>query len=65
LQRGQQNSLEMMPMFFVTVLVGGLQHPVIAAALGVLYMLSRFFYFRGYATGVPDNGLKLKYGCFA
>jgi glutathione S-transferase len=59
LQRGQQNSLEMMPMFFVTVLVGGLQHPVIAAALGVLYMLSRLFYFKG------DNGLKLKYGCFA
>jgi glutathione S-transferase len=64
LQRGQQNSLEMMPMFFVMVLVGGLQHPVIAAVLGFLYMLSRF-YFKGYATGVPDNGLKLKYGCFA
>ncbi|CAM0875208.1 unnamed protein product [Alopecurus aequalis] len=54
-----QNSLENMPMFFVTVLLGGLQHPVIAAALGVLYILARFFYFKGYATGVPENRLKL------
>ncbi|CAM0875209.1 unnamed protein product [Alopecurus aequalis] len=58
-QRGHQNSLENMPMFFVTVLLGGLQHPVIAAALGVLYILARFFYFKGYATGVPENRLKL------
>ncbi|XBI73691.1 hypothetical protein VPH35_067388 [Triticum aestivum] len=62
-QRGHQNSLEMMPLFFVTVLLGGLQHPVVAAALGVLYTVARFFYFKGYATGVPDNRLKLGYVC--
>ena len=62
MQRGHQNSLENMPLFFVTVLLGGLQHPVIAAALGVMYTLARFFYFKGYATGVPDNRLKIGYG---
>lgn len=61
MQRGHQNSLEMMPMFFVMVLLGGLQHPVVAAGLGALYTVARFFYFKGYATGVPDNRLKLGY----
>ncbi|XP_010926151.1 uncharacterized protein [Elaeis guineensis] len=58
-QRGHQNSLEAMPVFFVTLLVGGVQHPIIAAGLGVLYTVARFFYFKGYSTGVPDNRLKI------
>ncbi|KAK1264169.1 hypothetical protein QJS04_geneDACA021222 [Acorus gramineus] len=58
-QRGHQNSLESMPVFFVMVLVGGIQHPLISAALGVVYIVARFFYFRGYSTGVPDNRLKI------
>ncbi|KAK1287345.1 hypothetical protein QJS10_CPB19g01458 [Acorus calamus] len=59
IQRGHQNSLESMPVFFVMVLVGGIQHPLISAALGVVYIVARFFYFRGYSTGVPDNRLKI------
>ena len=58
-QRGHQNSLEMMPMFFVMLLLGGLQHPTIAAGLGAFYTVARFFYFKGYATGVPENRLKI------
>lgn len=58
-QRGHQNSLEMMPLFFVTLVLGGLQHPVVAAALGAFYTVARFFYFKGYSTGVPENRLKL------
>ncbi|WOL02582.1 microsomal glutathione S-transferase 3 [Canna indica] len=58
-QRGHQNSLESMPVFFTTLLVGGLQHPVIAAGLGALYTVARFFYFKGYSTGVPENRLKI------
>ncbi|KAM3294559.1 hypothetical protein ACQJBY_037450 [Aegilops geniculata] len=58
-QRGHQNSIEMMPLFFATLLLGGLQHPVAAAALGLLYTVARFFYFKGYATGVPENRYKL------
>ncbi|XP_010243917.1 PREDICTED: microsomal glutathione S-transferase 3-like [Nelumbo nucifera] len=58
-QRGHQNSLEMMPMFFVSLLLGGLQYPKISAGLGLLYIVGRYFYFTGYATGVPDNRLKI------
>lgn len=58
-QRGHQNSLEWMPVFFVILMLGGLQHPTIAAGLGGIYIVARFFYFKGYATGVPDNRLKI------
>ncbi|CAL9138807.1 unnamed protein product, partial [Musa acuminata var. zebrina] len=58
-QRGHQNSLEMMPVFFATLLVGGLQLPVIAAGLGAVYTVARFFYFKGYASGVPENRLRI------
>ncbi|TYI67852.1 hypothetical protein E1A91_D08G047900v1 [Gossypium mustelinum] len=34
-QRGHQNSLEMMPMFFVLMILGGMAHPCISAALGL------------------------------
>ncbi|KAJ8640323.1 hypothetical protein MRB53_017017 [Persea americana] len=58
-QRGHQNSLELMPLFFATLLVGGIRHPLIAAVLGAAYTVARFFYFRGYSTGIPDNRLKI------
>ena len=51
----------MMPMFFVMLLLGGLQHPTIAAGLGLLYTVARFFYFKGYSTGNPENRLKIGY----
>ena len=52
-QRGHQNFLEFLPMFFVLLLVGGLQYPRIAGALGFVYIVARYFYFKGYATGDP------------
>lgn len=58
-QRGHQNSLESMPVFFVTLLLGGLQYPVAATGLGGFYTLARFFYFKGYSSGVPENRLKI------
>ncbi|KAK3026147.1 hypothetical protein RJ639_042590 [Escallonia herrerae] len=65
-QRGHQNSLEMMPMFFTLMIVGGIRHPLICAALGVLYIVTRYFYFTGYATGNPQNRLSIgKYGFVA
>ncbi|KAJ4755653.1 Microsomal glutathione S-transferase 3 [Rhynchospora pubera] len=57
-QRGHQNSIEYMPVFFVMLLVGGIQHPRIAAGLGALYIIARFFYFKLYSTGNPQNRLK-------
>uniref|UniRef100_A0A0D6R2N6 Glutathione S-transferase 3, mitochondrial n=1 Tax=Araucaria cunninghamii TaxID=56994 RepID=A0A0D6R2N6_ARACU len=61
-QRGHQNSLEMMPMFFMLLVLGGLQHPIASSVLGVVYCLGRYAYFTGYATGDPKN--RLTYGRF-
>ncbi|KAJ7539668.1 hypothetical protein O6H91_11G104600 [Diphasiastrum complanatum] len=54
-QRGHQNCLEFIPVFFVLLLLGGLQHPKIASGLGVLYLVGRYYYFIGYSTGDPQN----------
>ncbi|XP_010528606.1 PREDICTED: microsomal glutathione S-transferase 3 [Tarenaya hassleriana] len=65
-QRGHQNSLEMMPMFFILMILGGMKHPCISAGLGLLYSVTRFFYFRGYSTGDPQKRLTIgKYGFLA
>ncbi|XP_031371405.1 microsomal glutathione S-transferase 3 [Punica granatum] len=65
-QRGHQNSLEMMPTFFMLMILGGIRHPCICTGLGCLYIVSRFFYFKGYSTGDPENRLKIgKYGFLA
>ncbi|XP_057834472.1 uncharacterized protein LOC131044989 [Cryptomeria japonica] len=61
-QRGHQNSLEVMPMFFVLLTFGGLQHPIAATVLGVIYCMARFLYFTGYSTGDPKR--RLTYGRF-
>ncbi|CBI36503.3 hypothetical protein VitviT2T_005169 [Vitis vinifera] len=58
-QRGHQNSLEMMPVFFVLMILGGIGYPLTCAALGSLYIVSRYFYFTGYSTGNPENRLKI------
>ncbi|KAK6124933.1 hypothetical protein DH2020_041344 [Rehmannia glutinosa] len=65
-QRGHQNSLEMMPMFFMLMILGGIRHPLICASLGVVYSVARFFYFKGYATGDPQKRLSIgKYAFLA
>ncbi|CAL0317731.1 unnamed protein product [Lupinus luteus] len=58
-QRGHQNSLETMPIFFMLMILGGLKHPLTSTALGLLHTVARYFYFTGYATGEPKNRLKL------
>lgn len=57
-QRGHQNCLETMPVFFALLLVGGFQHPLVATVLGLIYTVGRFIYFKGYSTGVPEKRLK-------
>ncbi|XP_077230748.1 uncharacterized protein LOC143863853 [Tasmannia lanceolata] len=59
IQRGHQNSLEMMPFFSGLLLLGGIQHPLISAGFGVFYLVSRYFYFKEYSTGIPANRLKI------
>ncbi|GMJ01362.1 hypothetical protein like AT1G65820 [Hibiscus trionum] len=66
IQRGHQNSLEMMPMFFILMVLGGMAHPCICAALGLLYIVTRYFYFTGYSSGDPQKRLTIgKYGFLA
>ncbi|KAF7134800.1 hypothetical protein RHSIM_Rhsim08G0023100 [Rhododendron simsii] len=54
-QRGHQNSLELMPMFFMLMIMGGIKHPLICSSLGLVYIMGRYLYFTGYATGNPKN----------
>ncbi|KAJ0044017.1 hypothetical protein Pint_18289 [Pistacia integerrima] len=65
-QRGHQNSLEFISVFFMLMILGGISHPCICAALGFFYTVTRFFYFKGYATGDPQKRLTIgKYGFLA
>ncbi|KAL3697344.1 hypothetical protein R1sor_011420 [Riccia sorocarpa] len=57
-QRGHQNFLETLPLFLAVLILGGLKHPKLAAVLGVVYLVGRYLYFKGYSTGVPENRLK-------
>ncbi|PAL79934.1 hypothetical protein CEJ83_19870, partial [Acinetobacter baumannii] len=63
---GHQISLVLMPVFFMLMIVGGLKHPCVCAVLGSLFTVTRFFYFKGYATGDPQKRLAIgKYGFLA
>ncbi|XP_042491663.1 microsomal glutathione S-transferase 3-like [Macadamia integrifolia] len=57
-QRGHQHSLEMMPVFFALLLLGGLQYLVVAAGLGFVYIVGRYFYFNGYGSGDPKKRMR-------
>ncbi|KAL4388772.1 hypothetical protein GQ457_09G022710 [Hibiscus cannabinus] len=59
IEGGHQNSLEMMPMFLVLLILGGMGHACVYVALRLLYTISRYFNFNGYATGDPNNRLPL------
>lgn len=53
-------------MFFMLMIVGGIKHPLLCSALGLLYIVSRYFYFTGYASGDPQKRLTIgKYGFLA
>jgi glutathione S-transferase len=54
-QRGHQNSLEMLPSFLALLAAAGVRHPLTASALGASYLAGRIFYFRGYSTGDPKK----------
>jgi len=52
-QRAHQNTLEGYPTFLLLLMTGGLQYPKISAGAGVVYLLGRIMYARGYYTGDP------------
>ncbi|WOG87674.1 hypothetical protein DCAR_0206905 [Daucus carota subsp. sativus] len=56
---GHQNSLEWMPLFLTFMTLGVIKHPDISSVLGVVYIFSRYFYFKGYSTGDPKKRLSV------
>jgi glutathione S-transferase len=52
-QRGMQNSLEMLPSFLALLAAAGVAYPWTASGLGAAYLAGRISYFRGYSTGDP------------
>ena len=55
IQRAHQNTLENLPIFIATLLLGGLRHPRYAAIFGGIWFVGRVVYTVGYGTGQPDK----------
>ncbi|OJA16158.1 hypothetical protein AZE42_00020 [Rhizopogon vesiculosus] len=55
MQRAHQNTLESVPLVFLSTVVAGLKYPVLAAALCATYSAARIIYTVGYKTGQPKR----------
>ncbi|EEB99882.1 hypothetical protein MPER_00323, partial [Moniliophthora perniciosa FA553] len=56
-QRAHQNTLENIPIIWLTTCITAVKYPILAASLSGLWALSRYFYTRGYVTGDPAKRL--------
>ncbi|THU93612.1 membrane-associated proteins in eicosanoid and glutathione metabolism [Dendrothele bispora CBS 962.96] len=54
-QRAHQNTLESLPIVWLSTIVTGSKYPVFAAAACGLWVLSRFEYTRTYGSGKPER----------
>jgi glutathione S-transferase len=54
-QRAHQNSLEQLNLFFPSLVAAGIMHSIAATVLGAVFVLGRYLYFTGYATGDPNR----------
>ncbi|KAG5647541.1 hypothetical protein DXG03_008894 [Asterophora parasitica] len=54
-QRAHQNTLENIPIVYVTTLLTGLKYPLFAASACTLWSVARISYTRGYLTGDPSK----------
>ncbi|XP_027857359.1 microsomal glutathione S-transferase 3b [Xiphophorus couchianus] len=62
IQRAHQNTLEVYPQWLVFQTIAALVYPLIASALGAIWVTSRFFYAWGYYTGEPDKRMNGSFG---
>jgi glutathione S-transferase len=53
-QRSHQQMLETLPGYFITVLVTGLEYPVVAFVLASGWLVSRMVWVKGYAASMGD-----------
>lgn len=54
-QRAHGNLMEIYPMYLYAQLVGGLSAPKSASVLGIIWILGRAVYLRGYLSGNPKK----------
>ncbi|BGO97878.1 microsomal glutathione S-transferase 3 [Rhodotorula toruloides] len=57
-QRAHANTLENLPIFLISLFHTGLYHPVAAAVGGLVWILGRFAYVQGYASGDPKARMR-------
>ncbi|KAH6927522.1 hypothetical protein HPB50_005188 [Hyalomma asiaticum] len=58
IQRSHQNFLEAYPQFLMTLFIGGIEFPRVAAGAGMVYLLGRIAYAIGYSTGDPSKRMR-------
>lgn len=57
-QRAHQQALETYTSFVVCSLIGGVRQPLLTTVAGVVYIIARLKWAKGYTTGDPMNRYK-------
>lgn len=57
-QRGHQNCLENLPSFLSLLFVAGARFPCAASISGLVYVVGRWVYFKGYSSGNPEKRMR-------